>query len=60
VSGIRPPRILVIIWALLSAALCIDPGPDYYASRTNSERNFRNHVREPQALGCTVTLNSAA
>jgi len=54
--------ILVIIWALLSddEAQFIDLGPDYYASRANSERKVRNHVRELQALGCAVTLNPAA
>jgi transposase len=53
---------LVIIWALLSdeQAQFIDLGPDYYASRTNSERRIRQHVRELQALGYTVTLNPAA
>jgi transposase len=54
--------ILVIIWALLSdqEAQFIDLGPDYYASRANSERKVRNHVRELRALGYTVTLNPAA
>jgi transposase len=54
--------ILVIIWALLSDenAQFIDLGPDYYASRTNPERRVRQHVRELQALGYTVTLNPAA
>ena len=51
--------ILVIIWALLSDADAqfLDLGPDYYASRTNPERKVRQHVRELQALGYTVTLN---
>jgi len=54
--------ILVIIWALLSddRAQFIDLGADYYASRTNPERKVRQHVRELQALGYTVTLNPAA
>ena len=54
--------ILVIIWALLSddEAQFVDLGPDYYASRANSERKVRNHVRELQALGYSVTLNPAA
>jgi len=54
--------ILVIIWALLSdeQAQFVDLGPDYYASRTNSERRIRQHVRELQALGYTVTLTPAA
>jgi transposase len=54
--------ILVIVWALLSDddAQFVDLGPDYYASRTNPERKVRQHVRELQALGYTVTLNPAA
>jgi transposase len=54
--------ILVIIWALLSddQAQFVDLGPDYYASRNNPERKVRNHVRELNALGYTVTLNPAA
>jgi transposase len=54
--------ILVIIWALLSdeQAQFVDLGSDYYASRVNPERRIRQHVRELQALGYTVTLNPAA
>jgi transposase len=54
--------ILVIIWALLSdtEAQFVDLGPDYYASRANPERRVRQHVRELQALGYSVTLNPAA
>ena len=54
--------ILVIVWALLSDddAHFVDLGPDYYASRTNPERKVRQHVRELQALGYSVTLNPAA
>jgi transposase len=54
--------ILVIVWALLSDddAHFVDLGPDHYASRTNPQRKVRNHVRELQALGYTVTLNPAA
>jgi transposase len=54
--------ILVIVWALLSDddARFVDLGSDYYASRTNPERKVRQHVRELQALGYTVTLNPAA
>ena len=35
-------------------------GPHYYASRSNPERKVRQHVRDLQALGYTVTLNLAA
>jgi transposase len=54
--------ILVIVWALLSddEAEFIDLGPDYYTARTNPERKIRQHVRELQALGYSVTLNPAA
>jgi transposase len=54
--------ILVIIWALLSdeEAQFVDLGADYYASRANPERKVRQHLRELQALGYTVTLNPAA
>jgi transposase len=54
--------ILVIIWALLSdeQSQFIDLGTDYYTSRTNAERKVRQHVRELQDLGYTVTLNPAA
>jgi transposase len=54
--------ILVIVWALLADddAQFVDLGPDYYAVRTNPERKVRQHVRELQALGYSVTLNPAA
>src|SRR4051795_2310759 len=54
--------ILTIVWQLLSDenAHFIDLGPGYFDSRTNPQRKVRNHVRELQALGYTVTLNPAA
>jgi transposase len=54
--------ILVIVWALLSDADArfVDLGADYYASRTNAERKVRQHVKELQDLGYSVTLNPAA
>jgi transposase len=54
--------ILMIVWALLSDedAHYTDLGSGYYDSRTNPERKVRNHVRELQALGYSVTLNPAA
>jgi transposase len=54
--------ILIVVWALLSDddAQFVDLGPDYYAARTNPERKVRQHVRELQALGYSVTLNPAA
>jgi transposase len=53
--------ILVIVWALLSDdAHFHDLGASYYDSRANPQRRVRNHVRELQALGYTVTLSPAA
>ena len=54
--------ILVAIWALLSdeQAQFVDLGPHFYAARTNPSRKVRQHVRELQALGYSVTLNPAA
>jgi len=54
--------ILVIIWHLLSdqQTRYLDLGSGYYDSRTNPQRRVRNHVRELQALGYTVTLSPAA
>jgi transposase len=54
--------ILVIVWALLSdeEMQFVDLGSGYYDSRTNPERKVRQHIRELQALGYTVTLNPAA
>ncbi len=54
--------ILVIAWHLLSDpdARFHDLGPDYYAMRIDPERRKRNHVRQLEALGYTVTLEPAA
>jgi transposase len=54
--------ILVIIWHLLAdpAARYHDLGAGYYASRTDTERKTRNHIRQLEALGYTVTLTQAA
>jgi len=54
--------ILVIIWHLLSdrAVSYRDLGSGYYDSRTGKEKKTRNHVRQLQALGFTVTLAQAA
>lgn len=54
--------ILIIAWHLLSDdnAQFRDLGPDYYDSRINLNRKMRNHVRELQALGYRVTLETAA
>ncbi|MBV9383777.1 MAG: IS110 family transposase, partial [Streptosporangiaceae bacterium] len=53
--------ILVIIFHLLSdpAARFIDLGPGYYDDRATTERKVRNHVRQLEALGLTVTITPA-
>jgi transposase len=54
--------ILVIIWHLLAdpAARYNELGAGYYASRTDKDRKARNHVRQLEALGFTVTIAQAA
>jgi transposase len=54
--------ILVIVWHLLAdpAARYHDLGGGYYASRIDQDRKMRNHVRQLEALGYTVTLTQAA
>jgi transposase len=54
--------ILVIIWHLLSnrAARYRDLGPGYYTSRVDKNRKTRNHIRQLEALGYTVTLAPTA
>lgn len=53
--------ILVIIFHLLSdpAARYCDLGPGYYDDRATTERKVRNHVRQLEALGLTVTIAPA-
>ena len=54
--------ILVIIWNLLSDnhARFRDLGPDYHATRINTERKLRNHIAQLAALGYHVTVEPAA
>ncbi len=54
--------ILVIVWHLLSDpdAQFHDLGADFYDNRLGPERIKRNHVRQLEALGYTVTLEPAA
>jgi transposase len=54
--------ILVIIWHLLTspAARFHDLGAGYYTSRIHKDTKTRNHVRQLEALGFTVTLAPAA
>jgi len=54
--------ILIIVWHLLAdpdTRFC-DLGPDFYHTRTDTERRKRNHIRQLEALGYTVTLQPAA
>jgi transposase len=53
---------LVIIWHLLADpdARYVDLGPEHYARAINTETKKRNHIRQLQALGYTVTLQPAA
>jgi transposase len=54
--------ILVIIWHLLSdpTTRYRDLGADYHTNRTDKTAKARNHIRQLQALGYTVTLTQAA
>lgn len=54
--------ILVIVWHLLvdPGARFHDLGVDYHATRIDTDRKIRNHLRQLQALGYTVTLNPIA
>jgi transposase len=54
--------ILVIIWHLLAgpATRYHDLGASYYASRIDTDRKARGHIRQLEALGFNVTLAPAA
>jgi transposase len=54
--------ILVIIWHLLSdpETQFHDLGSGFYATRIDPDRRKRNHIRQLEALGYTVTLQPAA
>ena len=54
--------ILVIIWHLLAdrSTRYQDLGAGYYTSRIDKNRKTRNHIRQLEALGYTVTLTQAA
>jgi hypothetical protein len=57
------PRIArVIIWHLLHdpQARYADLGPGHYQNRIGKTRKARNHIRQLEALGYTVTLTQAA
>jgi len=54
--------ILVIVWHLLAdrTTRYHDLGAGYYTSRIDKNRKTRNHIRQLEALGYTVTLAQAA
>jgi transposase len=54
--------ILVIVWHLLAdrSTRYRDLGATYHASRIDKNRKMRNHIRQLEALGYTVTLTQAA
>jgi transposase len=54
--------ILVIVWHLLSDPTMrfADLGPDYNTDRTDKNRKIRNHVRQLEVCGFTVTLTPVA
>jgi transposase len=54
--------VLVIVWHLLAdpAARYHDLGAGYHASRIDKGKKARNHIRQLEALGFTVTLAPAA
>ena len=54
--------ILVIVWHLLAdrTTRYHDLGVGYYTSRIDKNRKTRNHIRQLEALGYTVTLAQAA
>jgi transposase len=54
--------ILVIVWHLLAdpAARYHDLGAGYHASRLDKDKKARNHIRQLEALGFSVTLAPAA
>ena len=54
--------ILVIVWHLLAdpTARFHDLGADYHTRSLDHGKKLRNHVRQLQALGYTVTLEPTA
>jgi transposase len=54
--------ILVIVWHLLQDpdARFHDLGPNCFSRRSNPDASKRNHIRQLEALGYTVTLTPAA
>ena len=55
------PRVALVIYHLLAdpTARFHDLGPSYYEDRVSADRKIRNHVRQLEALGLTVTITPA-
>jgi transposase len=53
--------VLVVVWHLLSdpTTRFHDLGSDYHDNRVDKAKRTRNHIRQLQALGFTVTLTAA-
>jgi transposase len=53
--------VLVVVWHLLAdpTSRFHDLGSQYYNNRVDKEKRTRNHIRQLQALGFTVTLTAA-
>ncbi len=51
---------MIIVWHLLSdpAARYRDLGPDWHARHINRDKKIRNHIRQLEALGLTVTVTA--
>ena len=54
--------ILVIVWHLLADedTRFTDLGADHFTKHVNPDAKKRNHIRQLEALGYTVTLTPAA
>lgn len=54
--------VLVIVWHLLAddESRFTDLGPDHFTKHVNPDRQKRNHIRQLEVLGYTVTLTPAA
>ena len=52
--------IMIIIWHLLAdpRARYRDLGEDHYSNRTSKDKKIRNHIRQLEALGVTVTITA--
>lgn len=53
--------ILVIVWHLLSDPTLrfTDLGPDFHTTRIDTKRKIRDHIRQLEALGFSVTITPA-